>query len=72
MTESSRADLNVDQNRNDEPPNAESFEDGEFQALKRNYDRQSLTRHIFHNELSPIARFWQNRTILTLIFPIEL
>ena len=45
MTACSRADLNIDHNRNDENRIVESFEDSGFPALGPNYDRQSHTTH---------------------------
>ena len=46
MTASSRADLNIDQDRNDETRNVENFEEGDFPALRPKYDRQVHTHHM--------------------------
>ena len=37
--------LNIDQNRNDETRSVENFEDGNFPALRLNYDRQAHSHH---------------------------
>ena len=43
----SRLDLNVDQGRNDETRNVESFEDGDFPALRPNYERRVHAHRTF-------------------------
>ena len=45
MSASSRLDLNVDQDRNDDTRYVENFEDGEFPALKPCYDRRAHAHH---------------------------
>ena len=45
MSASSRLDLDVDQDRNDETRNVENFYDGDFPAIKPNYDRRAHTHH---------------------------
>ena len=45
MSASSRLDLNVDQDRNDETRNVENFEDGDFAASRPNYDRRANAHH---------------------------
>ena len=45
MLASSRLDLNINQNRNNETRNDENFEDGDFPALKSAYDRRAPTHH---------------------------
>ena len=45
MAASSRADVNIDQDKNDETRNDQSFEDGYFTPLRPNNDRQSHTHH---------------------------
>ena len=45
MSASSRLDLIVDQNRDEETRNVETFEDGDFPALRLNYDRRALAHH---------------------------
>ena len=45
MLASSRLDLNVDQYRNDETRNIENNEDGDFPALRPNYDRRAQVHH---------------------------
>ena len=45
MTASSRTDLNIDQDRNDETGSVENFEDGDFPALRPNCDWQAPKRH---------------------------
>ena len=49
----SRLDLNVDQDRNDETRNVENFEDGNFLALKPNYNRQAHGHHMHFFVSSP-------------------
>ena len=44
-TVSSRVDVYVDQDRNDETRNFKNFEDGDIPALKPNCDRQSHAQH---------------------------
>ena len=44
-TASSRADLNIDQDGNDETCSVEHFEDGDVLTLRPNYERQSHTHH---------------------------
>ena len=44
MTASSRTDLNINLIRNDETRNYEDFKDGDFPALKPNFDRQMHTQ----------------------------
>ena len=43
MAASSRTDLNINQDLNDETLDSENFEDGNFPALKTNYARQTHT-----------------------------
>ena len=45
MSASSRVDLNIDRDRNDDTCNVENFEDGDFPALKPTYDRQARLHH---------------------------
>ena len=45
MSASSRLDLDNELNRNDETRNNEVFEDGDFPALKPNYDRREHAHH---------------------------
>ena len=47
MTPSSRADLNIDQERHDETRIVENFEDGDFSALIPNYDHKRAFITIF-------------------------
>ena len=47
MSASSRLDVNIHQNRIDETRDIEYFEDGDFPALRPNYDRRAHTHHIF-------------------------
>ena len=47
MSASSRLDLNSDQDRIDEARDIENFEDGDFLALKPNYDRRAHTHHSY-------------------------
>ena len=46
MSGSSQTDLNIDENRNDQTCNVENFEDGEFLALRPQYDRDVHAHHI--------------------------
>ena len=50
MLVSSRLDLNVDQDRDDETRNVKNFKDGDFPALRPNYDRRA---HAHHKNLHP-------------------
>ena len=45
MTATSRTDLNVDQDENDEIRDVENFEDGDIAASRPNFDRQLHTHH---------------------------
>ena len=45
MSASSRLDWNTNQDRNDETRYEENFEDGDFPALRPNFDRQTHTHH---------------------------
>ena len=45
MSASNRLDLNVDQYRIGETRNVENFEDGDFPALRTNYDRRAHAHH---------------------------
>ena len=45
MSTSSRLDLNIDYGRIDETRHVENFEDGDFSALKHNYDRRVHAHH---------------------------
>ena len=45
MSASSRSDVNVDQDKDEETRNVENFEEGDFPALRPNYDRSALARH---------------------------
>ena len=45
LSVSSRVDLNIDQERNDETRNIENFEIGGFLAFRRSYDRQTRAHH---------------------------
>ena len=42
---SKTTNLNINQNRNDESGKSENFEDGDFLALKSNYNRESPTHN---------------------------
>ena len=42
---SSRLDLNINQDRNDATRDEEDVDDGEFPALRPNYDRKAHTHH---------------------------
>ena len=46
MSASSRLDLNTNQDGNDEIRNEENFRDGEFPALKSNYDWRAQFHHM--------------------------
>ena len=46
MSDSCRLDLNTNQERNDETRNEENFEDGDFPALRPNYDRRAPAHHM--------------------------
>ena len=46
MSASSRININVDQDRNDETRSFENFEDDDFPALRPKYDRNA---HAYHN-----------------------
>ena len=48
MTVSSRTDLNINQNRNDETHKIENFDNGDFTTLRFNYDRQTHSGHSCH------------------------
>ena len=39
MSASSLVDLSIDQYKDDDTPNVENFEDGDFPALRPNFDR---------------------------------
>ena len=45
VSASSRLDLNTNQDRIDEARNKENFEDGDFPALRSNYDRKAQAHH---------------------------
>ena len=45
MRASSRTDLNINNNKNDETRNSENIEDGDFPALKSKYDQRKHTHH---------------------------
>ena len=45
MSASSRIDLHVSQDKNDKTRNVENFQDGNFPALRPNYDRHMVTGH---------------------------
>ena len=45
MTTSSRTELNIDQDMNDETRNIENLENGDFPVLRPNHDRQTHTHH---------------------------
>ena len=45
MTASSRVDLNIDQDRNDETGNVEYLQEDDFPALRLKCDQQSHTHH---------------------------
>ena len=45
MMASRTTNLNINQNRNDESGKSENFEDGDFLALKSNYNRESHTHN---------------------------
>ena len=45
MSASSRLDLNINQDKNDETRNEENFEDGDFPALRPSYDRRAQAHH---------------------------
>ena len=45
---SSRLALNIDQDRIDETRDIENFEDGDFPAMRSNYDWKTHTHHINH------------------------
>ena len=51
---SSRLDLNIDQERIDETRDNENFEDGDFLAIRHNYDRQA---HAHHSQIIFFTRF---------------
>ena len=52
MTASSRLDLDNELNRNDETRNAVDFQDGDFPALKPNYDWRAHAHHSTYREQS--------------------
>ena len=45
MSTSNRLYLNADQDRDDETRNVKNFEDGDFAALRPNYDRRAHAHH---------------------------
>ena len=45
LTASSRTDLIINQDRNDETRNSKNSEDGDFPAVNFNYDRKTQTHH---------------------------
>ena len=45
ISAASRIDLNVDQDRNDETRKVKNFKDGDFSALRYNYERQAHAHH---------------------------
>ena len=51
MSAPNRLYLNTNQDRNDETRKEENFEDGNFSALRRNYDRRASAHHLMtgHN-----------------------
>ena len=53
MMASNRTDLNIDKDKNDGTRNAENFEDGDFPALRPNYERNRtlITQsYYYHSE----------------------
>ena len=60
MSASSRLDLDNELNRNDETRNNEVFEDGDFPALKPNYDRREHAHHMHFCTTS--GRFAKTKT----------
>ena len=48
MSASSRLDLDAELNRNDETRNNEDFEEGDFPALRPNYDRRMHAHHRYN------------------------
>ena len=54
MSASSRFDLNRNQDRNDETHNEENFEDGDFRALRPDYDWRAQAHHSF--TYTPLSR----------------
>ena len=48
MSASSRLDLNANQDRNDETHIEGNFEDGDFSALRFNYDWKAQAHHTSH------------------------
>ena len=53
MSVYSRLDLNADQERVDETRKVKHFEDGDFSALRPNYNRRALARHIVTEQNAP-------------------
>ena len=57
MSAENRLDLDNELNRNDETRNDVDFEDGDFPAIKPNYDRRAHAhhrRHCFNFYMRPI------------------
>ena len=54
---SSRLDLNINQNSIDQTRDIENFEDGDFPALRPNYDRQAEAHHNSHRVAFNIRLF---------------
>ena len=63
VSASSRLDLDAELNRNDESRNNVDFEDGDFPALKHNYDRRE---HAHHRKLVHFTQFQFIRKIGSL------
>ena len=63
MSASSRVDLNIDEDRNDETRNVGNFEDGDFPASRPNYDRKAHAHHSVHKSFCP-KNFIQDSTKL--------
>ena len=55
MMASSRTDLNINRNRNDEARFSENFEDGDFLVLWSNYELQTHAHHNFKVLLSMVC-----------------
>ena len=53
MSFSSHSDLNIDQDRTDEIRENEIFEEGDFPAIKPNYDRQEHTHNTVTRDNAP-------------------
>ena len=66
MTAFSRSDLNIDQDRNDETRIVENFENGDFPALRPNYDGQA---HAHHNCVFPMIPVFVFNTVFQELHP---